>query len=88
MTRLFADRIQHQRATGDRLGMLIRIGQSNEQAPPVINQCGDSGHRAATLQVLGGKAAPAPVIFQFVKVVLGIGAVSVQLGDAEDFVSQ
>jgi len=85
---LFANGIEHQGPAGDGFGMLIGVSQTHKQAPPVVNQGNDARHKAATFEVLGRKAAPAPVIFQFVEVVFGIGAVPIQLGNAESFLVQ
>lgn len=42
----------------------------------------------ATMQVVNGEAAPAPVIFQFVESVLGIDPVAVGLGNCEYFIAE
>src|SRR5512144_1161001 len=61
--------VQQQRPAGDRLGVLVRVGQPHEQAPPVVDQRDDPSHQPATLQILGGEAAPAPVILQLIEIV-------------------
>ena len=38
MTRLLANGVEHQRTTGDRFGMLIGVGETDEQTPPVVDQ--------------------------------------------------
>jgi len=83
MASLLTNSVEHQWPTGDSFGMLVGVSQSYKQAPPVVNQGSDPRHKAATFEVPGRKTAPAPVIFQFVEVVFGIGAIPVQLGDAE-----
>ena len=88
MARLFGNPVEHQWAAGDGLGMLVGVGKPDEQAPPVVNSGGDPGHEPAAFDVLGGKASPTPVIFEFIKIIFGIGTVPVQLGDTEHFIAQ
>jgi len=38
MVGLPRDRLHQQRSTGDRLGPMIEVGQTDEQAPPVKDQ--------------------------------------------------
>ena len=82
---LLANGIEHQWSTGDSFGMLVGVNQTHKQAPPDVNQGGDPRHEAAAFEVMGGKTTPASLIFQFVDVVFGIGAITIQLGDAERF---
>ena len=77
--------MQQERATGNRRGQLPGIGQAHEQAPPVVGQCGDPRHEAAALEVLGREAAPTPVVLELIEGILGVGAVTVELSDGEDF---
>ena len=67
MASLFADGVEHQRTRGDGLGMLMGIGQADEQTPPVVDQGGDPSHEAAAFEILGGEAAPSPVVLQFIE---------------------
>ena len=77
--------LQEQRPAGDGLGVLAGMGQPDEQAPPVIRQGGDPGHQVAALEVTGGEATPAPVVLEFIKRIIRIGAVAIPLGEGQDF---
>src|SRR6201998_2218783 len=68
--------------------MLIGIGQPDKQAPPVVDQRHAGGQQAATLQIVRREATPAPVVLQFVKRVLAIRTVTVELAQGEDFAVQ
>jgi hypothetical protein len=70
--------VQQQRPTSDRLGVLARIGQSHEQRPPILDQRDDPSHQPAARQIASGEAAPAPVVLQFIEIVLGIRAVAIR----------
>src|SRR5215469_4177953 len=59
--------------------MLIGIGQPDKQAPPIVDQRHAGGQQAATFQILGCEAAPAPMVLQFIKRVLAIRTVPVEL---------
>jgi hypothetical protein len=62
------------------------IRQAHEQGPPVIHQGDRAGIEAAAFEVLRGKAAPAPLVLQFIKGVLAVGAITVELCHGADFV--
>src|SRR5262245_40577454 len=66
------NRLQQQRPAGDDFAMLIGIGQPDKQAPPVVDQRHAGGQQAATFQILGREAAPAPMVLQLIKRVLAI----------------
>ena len=76
---LRSNAMQQQGPTGNGLEMFVGLRQSYKQGPPVINECHHAGHHLAARQILSGKAAPSPLILQFVKVVLRVGAVTIQL---------
>src|SRR4029077_20806101 len=80
MLGLSADRLEQQRPTCDRLAMLVGVGQADEQVPPIGGERDDAGHELAAFNVVGGETAPAPLVLQFVEVVLGIAAVAIELG--------
>ena len=88
MLGLSADRLEQQRPTGDRLAMLVGVGQADEQVPPIGGERDDAGHELAAFNVVGGETAPAPLVLQFVEVVLGIAAVAIELGDGEQLAFQ
>ena len=54
--------VQQQRPAGDGLAVVIGLGQTDEQAPPVIDRGDQPGHVPETLQVTRGEAAPAPLV--------------------------
>ena len=64
--------------------MLLGLRQPGEQVPPVVDQCHEAGGEAAAGEVVGGEAAPAPLVLQLVEDVLAIGSVAVELAEAED----
>jgi hypothetical protein len=63
---------------------MIGIGQPHEQVPPVEEQCDEARHQAATLEIAGREAAPAPLILQRVEDVPTIGAVAIELADGKN----
>src|SRR3954469_19681263 len=56
-----------------------RIGQTHEQAPPIVDQSNDASEQPAALQVLCREPAPAPLVFQFVEPVLAVRPIAIQL---------
>jgi hypothetical protein len=84
MLRSPRDRRQQQRPTGDRLAMMLGIGQAGEQAPPIVSQGDDPSEQPATRQVLCREAAPAPLVFQFIENVFTVGSIAIQLTQRED----
>src|SRR5436305_14726206 len=84
MVGLSTNRLQQQRATGDRLAVMVRIGQTHEEVPPVEDEGDNACHDPAARQVVGGKSAPAPVVLQLVEAVLTISAVAVKLPNREN----
>ncbi len=71
---------QQQRPAGDGFW----LGRAAVPAPPIVNQCHNPSTALAAFDVLGGKAAPAPLILEFVEAVVGIGPVAVQLRQQND----
>ena len=88
MRGLFADAMQQQGSGDDGFIVFIRFCQADEQRPPVINQGNHAGDEAARFDFLGHKTAPAPLVFDFIKVVLAIGAITIVLDDADHLVSE
>ena len=80
--------LEQEGPAGDGFSVLMGIGQAHEETPPVVGQGGESRHEAAALEVAGGEATPAPVIFQFIKGIFRIGAVAVPLGEGQDLLWQ
>ena len=72
--------LEQEGPAGNGFGVLMRGDQAHEEAPPVVGQGGEPRHEAAALEVAGGEATPAPVIFQFITGIFRIGAVAVPLG--------
>ena len=62
-----ADGLEQQRPAGDGFAMMIGIGQTDEQVPPIEHQRNAARHQAAALKVAGGEAAPAPLVLQLVE---------------------
>src|SRR6202023_355291 len=84
MVGLSTNRLQQQWATGDRLAVMVRIGQTHEQVPPVEDEGENACHDPAARQVVGGKSAPAPVVLQLVEAVLTISSVPVKLPNGQN----
>jgi len=73
------DGMQEQWPAGDGLHMPVRLDQTNEDAPPVVKQRDHARGQSATSKVLRDEAAPAPLVFQFIKNILAIAAIAIQL---------
>src|SRR6516165_10343591 len=63
--------------------MMSRISQTDEQIPPVEHQRDTAGYQAAALEVARREATPAPLVLQFVKTVLAIGAIAIELTERQ-----
>ena len=75
---------EQQWATGDGLSPGLRKSQSGIPAPPVVDQPHGAGGEPTTGQITGGVPTPTPLILEFVKTVLCIGTVAVQLRDTQN----
>src|SRR3989338_1641804 len=64
--------------------LFVRIGEPREECPPVVNECHHPCCESTALQVLGRESTPAPLIFEFVEIVLGIRAVAIDLRKRQD----
>src|ERR1700749_1586181 len=82
------DRLHQQRTAGDRLGPVIEVGETDEQAPPVEDQRNTAGEQPAPLQVVCCETTPAPLVLQFVERVLAIAPIAVQLAQRDDLAVQ
>ena len=60
--------------------------QSDEQTPPVVDQCHGTSRQLTTMQVVCGVAAPTPLVLEFIEGVLSIRLISVELAKAENLV--
>ena len=80
------DAAQQRRPAGDGLAVMGAIVQPRIEVPPVVDQRHQVGHEAAGLELLGGVAVPAPLVFEFVVDILRIGPLAVEprQGDARD----
>ena len=58
--------------------------EANEQTPPVVDQGHRTRRQLAAVQIMGGKATPAPLIFQFIEGIFGIRSIPVELAQAEN----
>lgn len=83
-----ADRGHQPGPTGDGLESGFGVGQAHKQTPPVVDQRHGTRRQLATMQIVRGEAAPAPLVLELVEGVLGVGAVAVELAEREDFVVQ
>ena len=52
---------------------------SDKNIPPGEDQCDKAGHELVAALVLGGEAAPGPVIFKIGKGVFAVSAVAIEL---------
>jgi hypothetical protein len=59
--RLSRDRGQQEWPHGDRLAMVGRIGQTDEQAPLIVDQRNRVRKQLAAFQIVRGEAAPTPM---------------------------
>ena len=84
MVGLSTNRLQQQWAAGDRLAVMVRISQTHEEVPPVEDEGDDTCHDPAARHVVGGEAAPAPMVLQLVEAVLTIAAVAIELTDGQN----
>jgi hypothetical protein len=63
---------------GDRLAMMFGIGQTGEQAPPIVDQRHGASEQPATCQVLCCETTPAPLLLQFIEHVFRIRSITIQ----------
>ena len=57
------DPMQQERSTGNRFVMFMGIGEAHEKIPPIVDKRHPAGHEAAAFEVVGGEAAPGPLVF-------------------------
>ena len=57
------DAMQQERSTRDGFVMFVGIGESHKEIPPVVHERHHAGHEAAAFEVVGGEAAPGPLVF-------------------------
>ena len=75
---------EQQRPAGDRLEVLVGLDQPREQVPPVVDERDEACGMPAAGEVMRREPAPAPLVLQLVEGILAVGAVAVELTDAED----
>ena len=61
--------------------MFVRDDEADKQGPQVVNHQQEPGGQFGRGARLGAKAAEAPLVFEFVEDVLGVGALPVQFLD-------
>ena len=84
----FSPNAGHQPGTaGDGLAPPFRMCQSDEQTPPVVDQCHCTSSQLTSMRVVRGIAAPAPLVLEFIEGALGIGPIRVELTEAENRVA-
>src|SRR2546425_1153890 len=84
----FATRPTRSRPAGNGFPPFALISQAHKQAPPIEDQRDVPGGDLATQQVLGHKASPAPLVLEFVEVVLHIRPISIKLREAQNLFRQ
>ena len=82
---LARDGRQQERPGSDGFAMMLWIGQTHEQTPPVVDQRYHPGEQPAACQVLCREAAPSPLILQFIKHVFTVSSIPIQLPEGQDF---
>src|SRR5207253_2226497 len=75
---------EQERPAGYRLTMMLRIGEAQEQAPPVVDQRYTARQQPAAFEIMRGEAAPAPLVLQLVKRILAVGPIAIQLTERQD----
>ena len=85
---LGADGVKQQRTAGNAFQVFIRKGQPQEDRPPVVNLSHDASGDLTTSEVLGGEAAPAPLILEFIEPIFGIGSIPVMLSQGRDIIAK
>ena len=68
MAHPFGDGVQQQRPAGDGFSTPIRLGQTNEDVPPIVKQRDEARGQTATRQVVGDEAARAHWFFNSSKI--------------------
>jgi hypothetical protein len=69
---LCANGVKQQQAAGNAFRVFVREGQPQEDRPPVVNLSDDASGDLTTGEVLGGKAAPAPLVLELVETIFRI----------------
>ena len=67
----------------DRFHVAVGLCETREDVPPVIDQRYQPGDDAATAQVAGHEAGPAPLVLDLVEHVLAVPAVPIRLSQGE-----
>src|SRR5271166_656156 len=88
MAHPFGDGVQQQRPAGDGFSMPIRLGQTNEDVPPIVKQRDEARGQTTTRQVVGDEAAPAPLVLQFVENILPVAAIAIELAEARQVLDE
>ena len=79
---------EQKRPRWNRRAMVLRIGQADEQAPPIVDQRHGAGEQPAAREVLRREAAPASSVFRFIDHVFRVSPVTVQLPERQDLIVQ
>lgn len=75
--------LHQRRTTGNGFAVMPVIVKPHIQVPPVVEQGDEVRHDAARREFVRRVATPAPLIFEFVVVVLSVATISILLGHAE-----
>jgi len=68
--------------------MPVRLNQTDEDAPPIIEQRDHARGKPAPGKVLCDEAAPAPLVFQFIENIFVIAAIAIQLAVARELLAK
>ena len=60
---------------------MFPIVEPDVEVPPVVDERHQVGHEVAGRELLGGEAAPTPLVFELVVDVLRVGALAVEARD-------
>ena len=72
------DSVEQGGAAGYRFAVVVSVEHSRVEVPPVVDDGDEVGHQAAGGEFLGDVAGPAPLVFEFVIDVFGVGSFAVE----------
>src|SRR5450432_843113 len=82
VTHALGDGVQQQGSAGDGFSVPIRLGQTNENVPPIIEQRVETRRQTTARQIMSDEAAPSPLVLQLVKYVLTVRPIAIELAEA------
>ena len=81
-----ANRLEHKWPAGSSLVVFVGIQQSCVKRPPVVDQGYQAADDSTTVQILGGEAAPTPLVLQLIEAVLAVATITVMLSNSQKFI--